>query len=152
MIETRLGKNLLHLACQHHVYKIVVGDVFKHCFGPSSGPDIGLFHEFWPQIVRSQFLTANNDPVCIEVLTQIAGIMDNAISFTKQALLSSQQTRDDYRELLELTAFVLFLGDSKLHHVVYKLSPERCTEPGRWPSCCCLLCANLDVETAIQPL
>jgi len=87
--------------------------VFKHCFGPSSGPDIGLFkrfHDFWPQIDRSQFQTANDDPVCVEVLMKLVGLKDDVISFAKQVLLSSQQTRDDYRELLELT--VLFLGDT----------------------------------------
>jgi len=31
----------------------------------------------------------------------------DAISFAMQVLLSSQQTRDDYRELLELTVFYL---------------------------------------------
>jgi len=62
VIETRLGKNLLYLACRHHVYEIVVGDVFKHCFGSSSGPDIALFkrfHDYWPRIDSSQFQTAN---------------------------------------------------------------------------------------------
>jgi len=109
VIEIRLGKNLLHLACRHHVYEIVAWDVFKHCFGPSSGPDFGLFcilmafgHN------RSQFETANDDPICVEVLMKLLRLNYDVISFAKQALLSSQQTRDDYLELLELT--VLYLG------------------------------------------
>lgn len=93
------------------MHEIVVGDVFKYCFGPSSGPDIGLFkrfHDYWPQI-RSQFQTANDDPVCIEILIKLGNLKDEVIAFANQVLVSSQQPRDDYRELLELT--VLFLGD-----------------------------------------
>ncbi|XP_076849024.1 beta-ureidopropionase isoform X1 [Brachyhypopomus gauderio] len=113
VIETRLVKNLLHLACHHHIHEIVVGDVFKHCFGPSSGPEIGLFkrfHDYWPRIDRSQFQTAMDDPFCVEALAKLVDLKVNAISFAKDVLSSSQQTRDDYRELLELT--VLFLGDT----------------------------------------
>lgn len=113
VIEKRLGKKLLYLACRHHVHEIVLGDVFKHCFGPSSGPDIGLFkrfHDYWPRIDRSQFQTANDDAACITVLTNLVDVKNDIVAFAKQVLLSSQQTRDDYRELLELT--ILFLGDT----------------------------------------
>src|SRR6218665_1294184 len=71
--------------------------MFKHCFGPSSGPDFGLFcilmafgHN------KSQFETANDDPICVEVLMKLLRLNYNVISFAKQALLSSQQTRDDF--------------------------------------------------------
>src|SRR6218665_1825938 len=78
---------------------------------------------------RSQIQTANDDPICVEVLLKRVRLKYDVISFAKQAVLSSQQTHDDYRELLELT--VLYL-----HHVGYELWPqERYTEPGRWPSC-----------------
>lgn len=100
VIKTKLGKNLLYLACRHHVHEIVVGDVFKHCFGPSSGPDIGLFkrfHHHWPQIDSSQFQTANDDQVCVGVLTKLVDSKNEVISFANQV-----------HELLELT--VLFLG------------------------------------------
>ena len=55
---------------------------------------------------RSLLQTANNDPVCVEVLMKLVRLKYDVMSFSKHALLSSQQTRDDYRELLELT--VLF--------------------------------------------
>jgi hypothetical protein len=112
-IETRLGKNLLYLACRHHINEIVVGDVFKHCFGPSSGPEISLFkrfQEYWPNIDRSQFQTAMDDPVCVEAISKLENLKDDVVTFAKEILQSSQLTRDDYRELLELT--ILFLGDT----------------------------------------
>jgi len=111
-IETRLDKNLLYLACRHHIHEIVVGDVFKHCFGASSGPEIGLFrrfHDYWPCIDKSQFQTAVDDAFCAEVFTKLTNLKE-VVAFAKQVLLSSHQPRDDYRELLEST--IIFLGDT----------------------------------------
>jgi len=111
-IETRLD-NLLYLACRHHVHEIVVGDVFKHCFGASSGPEIGLFrrfHDYLSRIDKSQFQTAVDDDFCTEVLTKLTNLKEEVIDFAKQILFSSHQPRDDYRELLELT--IIFLGDT----------------------------------------
>ncbi len=86
LIETKLGKNLLYLACRHHLPEIVIGVVFKHCFGSSSGPDIGLFkrfREYWPRIDSSQFQTANDDPVCAEVLLKLVEVKDSVLAFNK---------------------------------------------------------------------
>ena len=41
---------------------------------------------------------------------KLVSLKDDVISFAKQAVLSRQQMRYDYTELLELTA--LFLGDT----------------------------------------
>src|SRR6218665_1035023 len=103
---------------------------------PSSGPDFGLFCIFITlSHNRNQFQTANDDPICVEVRMKLVRLKYDVISFAMPALLSSQQTRDDYRELLELTVFLLG-GDRLLHHVGYKLWPlERYTEHGRWPNC-----------------
>ena len=56
---------------------------------------------------RSQFQTANEDPICTEVLMKLVRLKYDVISYAIQALLSSQQARDDYRELLELMVFYL---------------------------------------------
>lgn len=46
LLETKLGKQLLHLACRHHVFELVLEAVFSKCMGPSTGPDILLFKRF----------------------------------------------------------------------------------------------------------
>ena len=67
---------------------------------------------------RSQFQTANDEPICVEVLVKLIRLKYDVISFAMQALLSSHQTRDNYRELLELTVFYLeVIGPRLLHHV-----------------------------------
>jgi len=43
LLEQRLGKKLLWLACRHHVLEVLCGDVFKKVFGPTSGPNVALF-------------------------------------------------------------------------------------------------------------
>lgn len=111
-IEAGLKKNLLYLACRHHVHEVVIGDVFKYCFGVSSGPEIGLFKRFqdyWPNIDRSQFQTANDDEICVEVMTKLGDLKSDIVAFSRVVLTCNEHVRDDYRELLELT--VLFLGD-----------------------------------------
>ena len=36
LIEKLLQKELLYLACRHHIHEIIVSDVFKCCFGLTS--------------------------------------------------------------------------------------------------------------------
>lgn len=45
MIEKRLGRNLLHVACRHHILDNVLKDVFKIVHGSSSDPKV-LFQRF----------------------------------------------------------------------------------------------------------
>lgn len=40
LIQQQLGKELLDLACRHHILELVVGAVFCHLFGESSDPEI----------------------------------------------------------------------------------------------------------------
>lgn len=42
-IERELQRPLLCLACRHHVYEVVLKDVFECCHGHTSGLDIALF-------------------------------------------------------------------------------------------------------------
>lgn len=60
-IQNKLQKNLLLLACRHHVLEIVLAAVFKECFGVSSGPDVLLFKRFqdsWPNINKTNYQSA----------------------------------------------------------------------------------------------
>jgi len=47
LIEQKLGRNVLFLACRHHIFEIILQAVFIEAkFAPSSGPDIPLFKRF----------------------------------------------------------------------------------------------------------
>ena len=113
LIEQKMEKDLLHLACRHHIYEVVIGDVFKHCFGASSGPDVLLFKRFqqnWSKIDQKVFETALGDQICLQVLQANFDLKKQAVEFATHSLSTTNQPRDDYRELLEIV--LVFLGET----------------------------------------
>jgi hypothetical protein len=100
LIEAQIGRDLLHLACRHHIMETVAEKVFTACNIPSTGPDVLLlkrFKQHW------QFIDKDN----FEVLQDDATDRDDIITFCTQKLAVTQP-RDDYRELLELS--IIFVG------------------------------------------
>ena len=98
-VQQRLDRNLLHLACRHHILEIVADKSFGVCFAPSSGPDIQLFKRFkagWKSI----------DQMAFQPIQSIPTTSDEIIMFCQEKLQATQP-RDDYRELLILTIVVL---------------------------------------------
>ena len=104
-----LERNVLHLACRHHIHEILLEKAFSTTMGPSSAPEILLFKRFktfWPKIVHADY---NYKPgvddagIAAALFTVSTDVKDFVIN---QLQLAYQ--RDDYRELLELT--LLFMG------------------------------------------
>ena len=100
LIEQKLERPVLHLACRHHVYELVLEKAFSTCLEVSSGPDIQLFKRFqggWETIDRTtpEPFTADDVPEQDELLVNFRRFLDHA------------QPRDDYRELLELCIIAL---------------------------------------------
>lgn len=105
-LETEFQRELLYLACRHHVSEIVLEKVFS-LHDHSISPNIELFSHFrdyWPRINPSVFSTATDDENTAVI---VAPWKDDVIRFAT-AQLTVFQPRDDYRELLELT--IIFLG------------------------------------------
>ena len=46
LLEKKLGKSLLRLACRHHIMALVLGSVFEAAFGKSSFSNVILFKRF----------------------------------------------------------------------------------------------------------
>src|SRR5688572_22558353 len=106
MLEAELGKDFLNLACRHHVSEIVLEKVFS-LHDSARSPKLELFshfRDFWPQIDQAKYRTAMDDKDAAQRVTEIR---DDVITFALQQL-STENHRDDYKELLELT--VIFLG------------------------------------------
>lgn len=62
--ERYMKRKLLHFACRHHIYEIVVGGVFKELFGETDGPNVGIFQRFravWKNINKKKFKVAKFD-------------------------------------------------------------------------------------------
>ena len=108
LLEQKLKKELLHLACRHHVFELVLASVFKECMGVSSGPDVSIFKRFqesWKFIDQMSYESGASNYVVAEALREGKDIL---IAFTLDQLLVNQP-RDDYRELLELA--LIFIGE-----------------------------------------
>ena len=61
LVQQKLEKKLLSLACRHHILEIVVGAVFTKCLKlPPSGPNVQLFNRFSNKLFScSKFTTVN---------------------------------------------------------------------------------------------
>jgi hypothetical protein len=111
LLEKKLEKNLLWLACRHQIHEVLVGDVFKAIFGPTSGPNVLLlrrFNEYWPQIDKQVYASCNDGRLSAE----LEMLKIETVNFARDILNreAGHLSREDYRELLELT--LIFLGET----------------------------------------
>ena len=109
LLELKMQKKLLWLACRHHVLEVVCGDVFKSVFGAMSAPSVPLFRRFqeqWPMIDQTTYEPCTDHRLSKELESD----RNDAIDFFTNMLLRESDSipREDYRELLELA--ILFLG------------------------------------------
>lgn len=107
LLEQKLGKEVLWLACRHHIMEIMLEAVVVQALGGSTGPEILLFKRFskgWPTINQNNFKSATTD---VATSDKVKNIAPGIISFAKNQL-EEFQPRDDYKELLNLA--IIFLG------------------------------------------
>ncbi|KAK2720673.1 hypothetical protein QYM36_004529 [Artemia franciscana] len=107
LLEQKLGKELLSLACRHHIMELVIGAVFQVCMGSTSSPEVPLFKRFqdyWRFIDTDKYETGI---AADDVVRLVDDIKQSTIDFANKHLEQSQP-RDDYKEFLELV--LIFLG------------------------------------------
>lgn len=110
LIEKALDKELVWIACRHHVLEVTLSDVFKALFGTSSGPDITLFKRFqkkWPEIDQQKFTVGGDN---LYKTTELISLRQEMKKYYSEAI-KNQQPREDYLELLNLCN--IFLGSSE---------------------------------------
>lgn len=106
LLQQKMGKDMLWLACRHHILEIMLEAVVLTSLGASSGPDILIFKRFqkhWKLVDTTKYQTYRTDDVTVSALADIA---DDRITFAKNQL-QEFQPRDDYKELLNLV--IVFL-------------------------------------------
>lgn len=108
LLEQKLGRNILFLACRHHIFEIILQAVFIEAkFAPSSGPDIPLFKRFvnsWKNINKNEYSVWTDDSMTFDILNDVR---DEILDFAEKRLKDCFP-RDDYKEFLQL--IVIFLG------------------------------------------
>lgn len=111
LIEKKIGRELLWLACRHHVYELTVSIAYKTALKEvSAGPGIALFERFkkqWGKINKISFESGLANPMVSDCIT--SSEKNDIISFvTLQLNIIGKSGKKDYAEVLELT--LLFLG------------------------------------------
>lgn len=71
LLEQKLGRNLLFLACRHHIFEIILQAAFIEAkFAPSSGPDIPLFKRF-VNINKNEYSVWTDDSMTFDILNNL---------------------------------------------------------------------------------
>ena len=107
LFEQMLEKDILYLACRHHIHEIMLQAVFFATMGPSTSPDIPLFMRFknsWIQISADDYQPGIKD---VEVANALQRVKTDVLQFCLQQI-EEAQPRNDYNELLELS--IIFVG------------------------------------------
>lgn len=88
-------KLLLHFACRHHIYELLLRTAFESKFGKSSGPDVPIFERFvknWKNLNQKSFKNGLEDPI---VRSKISDEECDAIkNFCHQKLLEGHIRAD----------------------------------------------------------
>jgi len=111
LLEKKMGRDLLWLACRHHVMELMLAKVFRLCCGSSSAPDIPIFKRFraaWPGIVHNNYCT-------LDLKKGYKFLRQSTLQFLVQVIGSGRQIRDDYQELIELTLVILGSAPQPIH-------------------------------------
>lgn len=115
LLEAGIGRELLWLACRHHILEIMLAKIFTLCFGPSSSPEIPLFKRFrevWQNYSRESYKG-------LDVESDLKPHAENTVKVLAKSLATERPVRDDYFELIELTMVVL----NKVPDVIHWRSP-----------------------------
>lgn len=107
LLEQKIGRSLLPLACRHHIFEIIVGSIVTFLLGPTNGPTLPIFVRFkknWKSIDRTKFEPGINDEIMKNALDDI---QDDIIIFCQNEI-KKEIARHDYEELLQLV--LIFLG------------------------------------------
>ncbi|KAK3910826.1 Mitogen-activated protein kinase-binding protein 1 [Frankliniella fusca] len=130
LIEKALGRDVLYVACRHHLLEIIPKTLFDRLVEKSTSPDLGALcrrlQDCWDSINKTAFKSAVEDPECDEFLKDRRA---SILEFAKEAL-QKPHTRADYRYLLELV--VIFLGDNPKPSQPIKFSPPIAVSSARF--------------------
>lgn len=102
ILQQKIGRNLLGLACRHHIFEIIISKVFNSLpIEHQSGPDLLLFKtfsKFWKNINKESYESAmSDDSISFDIIL----VKNDIINFIRNQL-SVYQPRDHYKEMLAL--------------------------------------------------
>ena len=129
LIEKALGRELVWVACRHHVMEIVLLSVFTAVLGDTTGPCVEVFKRF-----QSQWHVINKYNFDLPDEVEFQGIhhLREEAKQTYTKLFDTTFPRDDYRKLLELC--LIFVGGSEKSNISKKLRAPGGVSNAQWMS------------------
>ena len=108
ILEQMLGRELLYLACRHHILEILLSSVYNTKIGLTNGGHPDTFKRFltvWSTIDKGKYDKGISDNLVQEQLTP--EVISSVAAEFKTKITESHST-DDYKELLQLV--LVFVG------------------------------------------
>lgn len=122
LLQKKLKKNLLWLACRHHVGEIICSDVYKAHFSstPASAPYPQLFKTFknaWKFVDKVKFKPSNDKRLKNRALSaRKRKVIDFILKYLNSE--NKENVRADYLELLNLTLIYFGVTPPNGYHFV----------------------------------
>src|SRR6218665_2959608 len=133
LLEHKLNKPLLNLACRHHIHELIIAKVFETVIErASSCPQTKLLQRFpttWNTVNAHVFESAISDD---QLATELDPIKKDILDFLKKQLRTFQP-RDGYKELLHLDIY-FSLAHLMMSRCEACMHGEPTTEPDGWPN------------------
>ena len=135
LLQQLLNRQLLWLACRHHIPELILKAAFQRLFGKTKGPVEVLFSKLkssWKSLDLSN-LSYPPTPACYR------SAVDSLLEFLDDRLLPDNLdhlTRGDYKEFLELAKVCLGGSVERKKSYTYQLSRPGADHHARWMSKC----------------
>lgn len=118
ILEKMVERDLLYLACRHHIYEVILKAVFDCKMGSTTAPHPDIFKKFqsaWSEVDLQKFQSGVEDERIQEFLTP--EIIEEMSVFLKKCY-TEDQPRADYKELLKLA--LVFIGKQNEVDITFK--------------------------------
>ena len=106
ILEKKLNSKLFYLPYRHHIFEIILSSVWKHLFGPTTGPTNIEFLKLknsWDTIPQK-----NDNFKLLDVNERLLeSTKEDMINFLKLSLQEHTFKRDNYRECIYVMLFLL---------------------------------------------
>ena len=126
-----LNRNLLWMACQHHILELVIGSTFKTVFGDTKSPECTLFKDLkksWDSLDLNSFTLPDIPSSYQKDEEELLEYIDSLLSPDNVRNLP----RGDYKELLELSKVILGGTIERKKGYVYKIQRPGADHHARW--------------------
>ena len=133
VLQELLGRQILWMACRHHILELVLKAAFMELFGDTTGPE-ETFFKFMKPIWSTLDLSDTQLPA---IPSTFLAEKASVLSFIQQRLKPEQAhllPRDDYREFLELALLILGGTPERKKGWSYTIQRPGADSHARWMS------------------